>query len=122
PRRRLAGDGRPGPGRLHIPAGAHRMSIRIGIVGAGLWTERAHLPAFTHLPGVTVSGIADPDAERARALASRFGVARTVGDHRALLDLGLDAVSIVAPDDVHHEVAAAALDAGLPVLCEKPLA
>jgi len=31
-------------------------------------------------------------------------------------------VSIVAPDDVHHEVAAAALDAGLPVLCEKPLA
>ena len=98
------------------------MTIRIGIVGAGLWTERAHLPAFTHLPGVTVAGIADPDVERARALASRFGVARAVGDHRALLDLGLDALSIVAPDDVHHEVAAAALDAGLPVLCEKPLA
>lgn len=98
------------------------MTIRIGLVGAGLWTERAHLPAFTHLPDVTVAGIADPDVERARALASRFGVARAVGDHRALLDLGLDALSIVAPDDVHHEVAAAALDAGLPVLCEKPLA
>ena len=24
------------------------MSLRVGIVGAGLWTERAHLPAFTH--------------------------------------------------------------------------
>ncbi len=98
------------------------MSLRIGIVGAGLWTERAHLPAFTHLPDATVVGIADPDVERARALAHRFGVAHVVEDHRALIDLGLDAVSIVAPDDVHHAVATAALDARLHVLCEKPLA
>ena len=90
------------------------MTIRIGLVGAGLWTERAHLPAFTHLPDVTIAGIADPDLERARALASRFGVARAVSDHRALLDLGVDALSIVAPDDVHHEVAAAALDRASP--------
>ena len=98
------------------------MSLRIGIVGAGLWTERAHLPAFTHLPDATVVGIADPDVERARALAHRFGVAHVVKDHPALIDLGLDAVSIVAPDDVHHAVATAALDARLHVLCEKPLA
>lgn len=98
------------------------MSLRIGIVGAGLWTERAHLPAFTRQPDVTVVGVADPDVERARALAHRFGVAHAVKDHRALIDLGLDAVSIVAPDDVHHAVATAALDARLHVLCEKPLA
>jgi predicted dehydrogenase len=98
------------------------MSLRVGIVGAGLWTERAHLPALTHLPEVTVVGVADPDVARARALAQRFGVAQAVTDHRALIDLGLDAVSIVAPDDVHHAVATAALDAGLHVLCEKPLA
>ena len=63
------------------------------------------------MPGVEVLGVADPDVERARTLAARFGVPRAVADHRALLDLGLDALSIVAPDDVHHQVAAAALDA-----------
>ena len=97
------------------------MSLRVGIVGAGLWTERAHLPAFTHQPGVEILGVADPDVERARRLAGRFSVPRAVADHRTLLDLGLDALAIVAPDDVHHQVAAAALDRGVAILCEKPL-
>jgi predicted dehydrogenase len=97
-------------------------TLRVGIVGAGLWTERAHLPAFSRQPGVVVRGIADPDLGRAERLASQFGVERAVRDHESLLDLGLDALAIVAPDDVHHRVAGAALAAGLPILCEKPLA
>jgi predicted dehydrogenase len=96
--------------------------LRIGVVGAGLWAERAHLPAFENVAGVEVRAISDPDRARAEALARRFGVPRALADHRALLEAGIDAVAIVAPDDVHHAVAAAALDAGLPVLCEKPLA
>jgi predicted dehydrogenase len=98
------------------------MSVRLGIVGAGLWTERAHLPAFTRLRQVEVCGIADPDLHRARQLANAFGVAHACSDHRELLDLRLDAIAIVAPDDVHHAVATAAIQMGLPILCEKPLA
>ena len=98
------------------------MSVRLGIVGAGLWTERAHLPAFTRLRQVKVCGIADPDVHRARQLANAFGVAHACSDHRELLDLRLDAIAIVAPDDVHHAVATAAIQMGLPILCEKPLA
>jgi predicted dehydrogenase len=98
------------------------MSLRIGVVGAGLWARRAHLPAFTHLPGVEVRAIADPDLARAEELARDFAVPNAVRDHGALLRLGVDAVAVVAPDDVHHAVATAALEAGLPVLCEKPLA
>lgn len=98
------------------------MALRVGIVGAGLWARRAHLPAFLHAPGVEVRVISDPDRPRAEALAREFGVPRAVADHRDLLDAGVDAVSIVAPDDAHHGVAAAAIEAGLPVLCEKPLA
>ena len=64
----------------------------------------------------------DPDLGRAQELARQFGVPRAVADHRDVLALGVDALAIVAPDDVHHAVASAALDAGLPVLCEKPLA
>ena len=98
------------------------MTVQIGIVGAGLWTERAHLPAFGRIPGVTVRAIADPDRGRAERLARTFGVPRAVDDYRQLLALGVDAVAVVAPDDIHHEIAVAALEARLPVLCEKPLA
>lgn len=98
------------------------MALRIGIIGAGLWARRAHLPAFLHVPGVEVRAVADPDHARAAALARDFGVPHAFGDYRALLDHGVDAVAIVAPDDAHHAIASAVLAAGLPVLCEKPLA
>ena len=98
------------------------MTLRIGIVGAGLWAQRAHLPAFLHTPDVEVRAIGDPDLGRAQALAREFGVPRALTDHREVLRAGVDALAIVAPDDVHHAVASAALEAGLPVLCEKPLA
>jgi predicted dehydrogenase len=97
------------------------VALRVGIVGAGLWARRAHLPAFTHAPGVEVTAISDPDQARAKELARDFGIARAFADHRELLASGVDAISLVAPDDVHHAIAAAALDARLPVLCEKPL-
>jgi predicted dehydrogenase len=98
------------------------VTLRVGVVGAGLWAERAHLPAFARAEGAEVVAISDADLPRAQALARDFSISRAFSDYRDLLDHGIDAVSIVAPDDVHHEVAGAALRAGLPVLCEKPLA
>jgi predicted dehydrogenase len=98
------------------------VALRVGIIGAGLWARRAHLPAFTHAAGVEVTAISDPDHARAKELARDFGVSLTFADHRELLAAGVDAISLVAPDDVHHAIALAALEARLPVLCEKPLA
>jgi predicted dehydrogenase len=61
--------------------------------------------------------------ERTREVAERFGVPRTFADHREMIAQGgLDAVVVAAPDDEHHRMTLAALDAGLHVLCEKPLA
>jgi predicted dehydrogenase len=98
------------------------VALRVGVVGAGLWARRAHLPALARTPGVAVTAISDPDRARAEALARDFGVDRAFADHEQLLASGVDAIAIVAPDDAHHAVAAAALAARLPVLCEKPLA
>ena len=99
------------------------MTIRIGIVGAGLWTERAHLPAFTHLPGVTVAGIADPDVERARALASR--VRRRPRRPRppgAPRSRPRRARRSWRPTTCTTRWPRPPSTPGLPVLCEKPLA
>jgi predicted dehydrogenase len=96
--------------------------IKIGIAGAGLWAERAHVPAFTRLANVHIAGIADPNVERAKLLASKISNCAVYRDAHNMLSTGLDAIVIATPDDEHHALAKAALSGGVHVLCEKPLA
>jgi predicted dehydrogenase len=61
--------------------------------------------------------------ERAEALAKEKAISQVYTDYREMLAKGdLDAVVVAVPDDLHYEMTLAALDAGLHVLCEKPLA
>jgi predicted dehydrogenase len=56
-------------------------------------------------------------------LARKFSIPHTFTDYRALMQSGLvDAVVIATPDDLHHAMTLAAVEAGLHVVCEKPLA
>jgi predicted dehydrogenase len=97
--------------------------LRVGLVGAGLvgqaehafylWEER-ELFAFVAL--------ADAAPSVRAALKERYGLADVHADLAGLLTCKLDAVVIAAPDPFHPELAVAALEAGLHVLCEKPLA
>jgi len=97
--------------------------LRVGLIGAGLvgqaehafylWEERERF-AFTAL--------ADPSPAVRNALGDRYGVSDLHADINGLLTAGLDAVIIAAPDAYHPQLAIAALDAGLHVMCEKPLA
>ena len=97
--------------------------LRVGIVGAGLAGQAAH--AFNladERERFELAGLADASAEVRRALSQRYGVAHTASSLEGLLGHGLDAIVCAAPDPYHHEVVMGALDAGLHVLCEKPLA
>jgi predicted dehydrogenase len=98
--------------------------LRIGIVGLGAWGTRAHLPAFASLPGVEVVAVVDPDEAAARGAARAHDVGRVETDAMRLFGDpgGLDAVVIATPDDTHRDLVIAAFEAGLHVLCEKPLA
>jgi predicted dehydrogenase len=68
------------------------------------------------------------DPERARASAAEAGIARSYADWEemaraeAALDDGIDAVAIVTPNHLHAPVATAFLEAGIHVVCDKPLA
>jgi len=96
---------------------------RVGIVGTGWWTGLEHLPGLQSRPDVEVAALCGRDPERLAALADRFGVARRFADWRELVRMdGLDVVVIVTPNALHFPVAAAALEAGVHVICEKPLA
>ncbi|MBV9773032.1 MAG: Gfo/Idh/MocA family oxidoreductase [Gemmatimonadetes bacterium] len=97
--------------------------VRVGVIGTSAWTERMYLASLGSDPHARVAALCGRRPEHTREVAERWGVPRTFGDHREMIAAGgLDAVVVAAPDDEHHPMTLAALDAGLHVLCEKPLA
>lgn len=101
---------------------AGRRRLRVGVVGAGLIGQVEHLPNLARLrERFELVGVADPSPAVRRAVAGRYGVA-THPELEALLGEGLDALLVAVPDPLHAEAVLSALDAGLHVFCEKPLA
>jgi predicted dehydrogenase len=81
------------------------------------------VPAFRADSRTEVVAIAARGEARAQAAAQTLGIPRFVDDWRRLLDAGcLDALAIAAPPEVQSEIANAALERGLHVFAEKPLA
>ena len=99
-----------------------RDAVRCGVIGYGLFGAH-HARAFAAAPGAELAAIAVPsEASRAVATAAHAGAALYT-DYRQLLERpDIDAVSIVVPNVLHFEIAAAALAAGKHVLVEKPMA
>jgi predicted dehydrogenase len=94
-------------------------SVRIGVIGAGALGYH-HTRILRDVPGATLIGFHDSDVERATKVASELGV-ESFTELERLLD-SVDAVSVVVPTPFHHKVAAPALERGLHVLIEKPIA
>jgi predicted dehydrogenase len=96
--------------------------LRVGIIGAGS-IARSHVDGYLRAPGdVVVSAVADVDPGHARGLADRAGGASVFADYREMLAASVvDAVDICLPHHLHAEAILAAAEAGLHVLCEKPL-
>ncbi|MDF2894439.1 MAG: inositol 2-dehydrogenase [Rhodococcus erythropolis] len=98
------------------------MSIRVGVIGTGVMGADHVRNLHSTVSGATVSVVADLDQERAKSVASAVG-ARWVTDPLKLInDAGVDAVVIASHDSTHADLTLAAVEAGKPVLCEKPLA
>jgi predicted dehydrogenase len=95
--------------------------LKTAVVGAGV--GRLHIESYQSLPYVEAVALCDNDTARLSELADRYGVPLRYTDYEQLFQSGeVDAVSIALPNNLHAPVAIAALQAGLHVLCEKPLA
>jgi predicted dehydrogenase len=97
--------------------------IRVGAVGPGWWTETMYVPAVAAHPDAELVAICGRDHGRTSRFASEHGIEHVFTDPDEMYRSGLiDAVIISTVNKTHHPLTMAALDAGLHVLCEKPLA
>lgn len=92
--------------------------MRIGVVGAGV-IGRLRAQSVRSVPRTELAAVMDPD--RDAALSAAAG-APTFDALEAFLDVPMDAVIFSTPTHAHEDACMAALERGLHVLCEKPLA
>jgi len=92
--------------------------LKCAVIGAG-YLGKFHAQKYASLPDCELTAVADIDSNAANAVADQYG-AQAVTDYREILGK-VDAVSIVVPTTLHHEVAKAFLQQGVHVLVEKPI-
>ncbi|MBZ0315660.1 MAG: Gfo/Idh/MocA family oxidoreductase [Anaerolineae bacterium] len=97
--------------------------VDVGIVGTSWWADSMHLPALAHHPHAKIDAICGRDVNKAKHMAERWHIPYVYADYHDMIeDRRLDAVVISTSNDAHYPIAMEAMQAGLHVLCEKPLA
>ncbi len=95
-------------------------NIRMGLIGAGR-IGMVHAGSINDTKGVDLAWICDHFVENAEKLAAQYG-ARASADPLEMINSGeVDAILIASPTSTHVELLEAGIDAGLHVLCEKPI-
>ncbi len=97
--------------------------LRVGIIGAGMIAQDGHIPAYKQFPkDVIVVAICNRSVERARIVAEKYDIPNYYASADEMFSsCKLDLVSICTSNCTHIEYIYKALDAGVNVLCEKPI-
>ncbi|MDM5328855.1 Gfo/Idh/MocA family oxidoreductase [Neobacillus sp. CF12] len=96
--------------------------LRIGIIGVGGIAQGRHIPAFLQLnDSCEITALSDVNIDRARETAEKYNIPHVFEDYHELFS-EVDAVCICTPNKFHAEITIAAFEAGVHVLCEKPMA
>ena len=99
--------------------------VRYAVYGAGWIAQEDFMPGVGHTGNSVMTAIVTGDQAKARALADKYGIEHVTGydGYDALLRSGnIDAVYIANPNSQHRGPVVKALESGVHVLCEKPMA
>lgn len=99
--------------------------VRYAAVGAGWITQEDFLPGVAHTGNSVLTALVTGDPEKARELAKKYDAPHVTNyeGYDALLRSGqIDAVYLALPNSMHRDPVVKALEAGIHVLCEKPMA
>ncbi|AJP02174.1 oxidoreductase [Streptomyces cyaneogriseus subsp. noncyanogenus] len=106
------------------PGTPARGPLRVGLVGYGLAGSVFHAPLIAATEGLTLDTVVTSNPERQQQARAEFGSVRIASGPDELFGraAALDLVVIASPNKTHVPLAAAALEAGLPVVVDKPIA
>jgi predicted dehydrogenase len=98
--------------------------LRAAVIGYGLAGSVFHAPLIASTPGLTVGTVVTGNPQRQAEAKKAHPDSQVVSDPAEVFERAAehDFVVVAAPNDVHVELARRALDAGLPVVVDKPLA
>lgn len=97
--------------------------LRVGVIGVGMFACYFHAPQLRATGRAEIAAICRRSPERLAIASAHLGVERTYTDWRAMLEeVDLDVVIISTPHAQHAEQCLAALERGLHVMVDKPLA
>jgi len=97
--------------------------MRIGVVGCGRIAQTFHLPFLSDMKNIEIGALCDVSKELVSRLGKKYNVPRIYTDYtRLIADGEVDAIINSTPDPFHKDVSIAAMESGLDVLVEKPIA
>lgn len=100
--------------------------VKVALVGCGNIGQVVHLPNLKKMPDVELVAVCDPDARKVKAIAEKYNVPtsfKTIDDMLSSpIGSEVQAAVICTPTDSHKPNAIAALQAGVDILVEKPIA
>jgi myo-inositol 2-dehydrogenase/D-chiro-inositol 1-dehydrogenase len=94
--------------------------LRFGLIGTGR-IGQVHATNIAGSPDAVLAWICDPFIEGAQSTSERLGGRVTTDSAEVFASGDVDAVVVASPTPTHIDLIAAAIDAGIPVLCEKPI-
>jgi len=98
------------------------MTVKVGVVGTSWWADAMYLPALKAHPQAEVVAICGRNPDKAREMAERWGIPLVYTDYEAMIASGqIEAIIISTSNETHFPITMRAIEAGLHVLCEKPL-
>jgi len=97
--------------------------VSVGIVGTSWWADAMHLPALDSHPDARTVAICGRNRDNAQKMADAWNIPQIYTDYNEMIDnAGLDAIVISTPNNSHYPITMRALENGIHVLCEKPIA
>lgn len=96
--------------------------LKIGIVGCGGIARNRHIPAFQELNEITdIVAVHDINYDLAKNVAENNNIEFVMEDYQQMFEL-VDAIAVCTPNKFHAEISIVALNSGVHVFCEKPMA
>jgi predicted dehydrogenase len=98
--------------------------IHVGLIGFGAWSRSSYLPALQQDGRAVIAAVSAASENSRKCAQEILGQSITVYKdyHRLLEQSDLDAVMIAVPEKLHQAALSAAIDSGIPIFYEPPIA